>query len=690
MESPTSGRQLADYDYDDLENREVIRLIKAEPSQLEESLVSKPYRMATFKIDDCPEYHALSYCWGPHGRSEPIVCNGQTLKVTTPLKGCLAELRTIPELDTWFWIDQVCIDQDNLYEKSRQVRLMPRKYQRAIRTVVWVAPVGHVTHTPSPSGAGPRFNDEDEIFFAFAKLVFITCEMKEDLSYCPVGRAQLSVDWYSDPDCAHWTGRLPRSRSIEMPDDLLLWGIGSIADHFWDQLVSFFDAPWFHRIWVIQEVFHSQRVPYLLYNGCRRNFLHVLSAGAFVSQNIAVFARSGRPGLSLSRLRATRHARLLLQLAVAKSDWALESLVWRTARYKASDSRDRIYTLLSLAGDFSRGNPPPRELAPDYTRPPGQVARDATRYIIETSKNLLVLSLINREYGELQLYPRADAAPSWTYVPSDDVCDLQFGEEQYVLKGSPYTIERKGYKAASHRATRTYFRGDMDVLTLYGRRFHEIVDTGHYDDDDNGNGTSAPRLLRWCRQGYDSVRAVWQPRADQFLVLFLATLAARHDVLTSEARPSVADMVAWWAAHGGAPDWAAAAGPAAGVISAAAASEAGNPAIVDRWAAMYDTGGVFQHRQFGTTSGGDMLVGPRAMRRGDVVCLLDGGQLPFVLRPLPCPRSLVGEEGTTTPTGDRGASRWLFVGECYVNRFNQDVRSHILSGSLLGEWFDLV
>jgi hypothetical protein len=133
--------------------------------------------------------------------------------------------------------------------------------------------------------------------------------------------------------------------------------------------------PRVHRIWVIQEVFFFQHVPYLLYNGHRRNLLHILWVAAFVSRIITVSGRGIRSGTTPSHLRITQHARLL-QLAVVKSEWTLESLIWLTADYQASDPRDKFFALLSLAGDF-RLCPTPRGLQANYAKPLEQVARDA-------------------------------------------------------------------------------------------------------------------------------------------------------------------------------------------------------------------------------------------------------------------------------------------------------------------------
>jgi hypothetical protein len=39
-----------------------------------------------------------------------------------------------------FWVDAICIDQDDNAEKSRQLALMPDIYSKAFGTVIWLGP----------------------------------------------------------------------------------------------------------------------------------------------------------------------------------------------------------------------------------------------------------------------------------------------------------------------------------------------------------------------------------------------------------------------------------------------------------------------------------------------------------------------------------------------------------------------
>ena len=624
---PTFHNPLA-YNYDDLRNESVIRLIN-----LTERQTSKPsqgYEFSTFEIGKCPRYHALSYCWGESERSEMIICNESAVRVTPHLKLGLLELESISDLLTWFWIDQICINQDDIGERSHQVQLMPQTYSRAIRTVMWLGPRSW------DCGESPSTQNEDNNLFAFAKDIFLLGQAKAELSYKSVFS---SLD--HPRESTGWNGKLPRSRGIEMHDDLLIFGLPAVSDPCWKRLASFFQAHWFSRVWVIQEVFFSSDVPYIIHNCHLRNFLHILWAGAFISQNLAIF---GKMFQGSNSARITEHARLLLQLALARSQWTLGSLLWRTANYEASDQRDKFFALLSLAGEFQDNESGrPQALVPNYLKPLGEVARDFTRYIIETSRSLLILSLINPE-SQQEIEPVPNIGPSWAYIPSDALATLRFGE-QYVLKGLPFEIQREGHEACLRFPIRTRPSENPDALIISGRRCGKILEIS------SNKGT--PKLLDWCEQGHRYLSKMGKLSVKYFLAQFFVTLSARHDFQGRDARPSISDFASWLISRSSstgepAPEYFQDFIPE---LEEVVHDEPGNTHTMDRWVAMYGPGGNFQYRQFGITDMGFLTVGPRSMKPGDVISLFEGGELAFVLRPF--------------------QRHYLFCGECYIHNLNQ-------------------
>jgi hypothetical protein len=83
-----------------------------------------------------PPYVALSYCWGERSGSRQVWLNGTSFKITRSLYRALRQLRSHGY--TTFWIDALCIDQDDLEERSLQVNRMQAIYRKATMVAVWL------------------------------------------------------------------------------------------------------------------------------------------------------------------------------------------------------------------------------------------------------------------------------------------------------------------------------------------------------------------------------------------------------------------------------------------------------------------------------------------------------------------------------------------------------------------------
>ena len=91
-------------------------------------------------FDECPGYHALSYAWG--STAEPnlkkISVNNGTLRITTNLWDFLLVLQSSSTGVTWFWADQISINQEYTQERNHQVSLMGEIYSRAQEVYAWL------------------------------------------------------------------------------------------------------------------------------------------------------------------------------------------------------------------------------------------------------------------------------------------------------------------------------------------------------------------------------------------------------------------------------------------------------------------------------------------------------------------------------------------------------------------------
>lgn len=88
---------------------------------------------------DKPDFEALSYCWGDTANPLRIYVGKDYIDVTQNLYDALLKLRDKENTRT-LWIDAICINQDDLAERSQQVTIMKQIYQEARKTVVWLGP----------------------------------------------------------------------------------------------------------------------------------------------------------------------------------------------------------------------------------------------------------------------------------------------------------------------------------------------------------------------------------------------------------------------------------------------------------------------------------------------------------------------------------------------------------------------
>ena len=197
MQSDAHGSEaLIKYEYDHLESKQHIRIMTIKP-QLGKNDDEEPVRihLEQFAVSKCPQYQALSYTWGQPQRSDRVLVDDRFyISVTPNLLRALVQLRR--KRSVTIWIDAICINQEDIDERSAQVRLMAPIYYGAREVVVWIDP-----GAPSESG--------------------------DDAPWVIVQRPEEG-----------------ESRIVEPPPYAL----------------KLFKQSWFTRIWVLQEIVYAQRV----------------------------------------------------------------------------------------------------------------------------------------------------------------------------------------------------------------------------------------------------------------------------------------------------------------------------------------------------------------------------------------------------------------------------------------------
>ncbi|KAL6893436.1 heterokaryon incompatibility protein domain-containing protein [Trichoderma evansii] len=88
-----------------------------------------------------PKFKALSYMWGTDKENDTITLNGFPFEVRKNLLDALLFLRSRAVSEKGcqlFWIDAICINQSDVEERNRQLKIMPQIYFRASTVVVWL------------------------------------------------------------------------------------------------------------------------------------------------------------------------------------------------------------------------------------------------------------------------------------------------------------------------------------------------------------------------------------------------------------------------------------------------------------------------------------------------------------------------------------------------------------------------
>ena len=189
---------------------------------------------------EIPEYTALSYTWGKATLAHTILINGRRFRIRENLHCFLRRLVSshTPALDqnegedgddgtTWFWIDQICIDQSNISERNSQVRRMHEICNNASAVRVWL---------------GESDASTERAFFVLSALV---SAQKRRIMSRP--RSEMQDD-------------SPLPDTVEIPEDYRRRGQALFeANPAWsDALSDLFGRPYWTRQWIVQEVWFAR------------------------------------------------------------------------------------------------------------------------------------------------------------------------------------------------------------------------------------------------------------------------------------------------------------------------------------------------------------------------------------------------------------------------------------------------
>ena len=315
-----------------------IRLIKLFPGKFNERIEIK---IETVEFDrfDTPPYFALSYTWNDShhdsliiaGRRismcdplrlkydirHPIWCGDQRLLITTNLRDALRRLRHATQPQT-FWIDALCINQDDLDERASQVLIMQRIYHTAAVVKLWL---------------GEASDGADQAFDLLRRLAEVSNER---------AARQSIKDLY----------RKDYLESLQLPP---------FPSSAWRMVIDMLDRPVFVRIWIVQELVAALKV--MVHCGpCKpisfvmlANAVNLLGRTGWLPEVRRVFRVSlpGKPYVhSIAAITYVYIMWIQEPTTVELRHERRRALVSVTRRFLASDPRDKVFALISLINDY--------------------------------------------------------------------------------------------------------------------------------------------------------------------------------------------------------------------------------------------------------------------------------------------------------------------------------------------------
>ena len=293
-----------------------------------------------------PKYYALSYTWGNLDDTSRIVVDEVQREVGKNLEQALAALRRRDE-NLILWVDTVCIDQENLHERNRQVQLMAKIYHNAEEVFIYLGETNHRINLAMKIMHEAEEHDQNTIH-----------------------------DWED--------GKMYRLDSVK--SEVKLKGLGSIGDAK-QGLLDLLSRPWFDRVWILQEVAHAR------------------SARIFCGPQ-SVSTRVFRRAPIVAHVEVKQHCQAVLDIMPGISQkriwWGpnrdIVSLLKRFKDSKATDERDKVYALLSISSDASESE----HLHPEYQKCIGCVMYDTITFILNYhSQDALLEPFLEWNFNQL-------------------------------------------------------------------------------------------------------------------------------------------------------------------------------------------------------------------------------------------------------------------------------------------------
>lgn len=369
-------------------------------------------------LDDDPAYLAISYRWG-----DPLIVghfeshHGAQERHIPYNKGVFDIINTILARGAtlYLWIDALCINQEDLNERTGQVAMMGIIYSQARQVIAFIG-------------------EADEAAITAMDLILLTAN-------CIWAHGSVS-------DCATPSGLAT-----------LIAEIRPTARDF-VSIKGLMSRPWFRRLWVVQEVALGKD-PVVV---CGKHVFPWSALKLFIVLKITVQRCPGLSGVVHSAFNAFETLDECLHNAIGISDarrgqsndWPklpfIFSLVSLNFNFDSTDPRDRIYALLGLDAAKKYKD----VFRPDYGIKVEDLYVKITREMLLKEGNIRLLHLAG--IGHRRSLSLPSWVPDWTSLPKNLVHRMDL---------SGYSPQERYTEV--HQPRFSFDPSSPLVLTLYGR-----------------------------------------------------------------------------------------------------------------------------------------------------------------------------------------------------------------------------
>ena len=577
-----------------------------------------------------PEFDALSYCWGDDATTESILIGGTSLNITANLYDALQHLRS-EDVSQNLWVDQVCINQKDIIERDQQVQQMDVIYAGARKVVAWL---GSAT-TESRVILGGLCKVDDEAWKG--QLI------DESKPYFTKERQGRGTVWISI--CAELRAAVLRHHpELENTDD---WS----ENLAWDFCVLL-QNPWFKRMWIVQEA----ALPRRLFFQSGRDRLSWWKLFAVLS-DAEFSAQTGH----LEILWVLRMTQLRAQIIDnGMLDFTLGSLVSMFRDQKSADPRDKVYALVGLVSrmlqNFGEVMGP---LKVDYSKSAARVFTDLVIWEVEAYQDIRSVSrCCSQRLCSLQ------GLTSWTVEWSQGLLEHSCSP----LRGG-HPVPRTAYKASGNHRAQAQYVAAKEALFVTGLTFDVIDETTigpptTFNDEDPGprrqpgiesSNTSCSLSLEWKSLALKSTPVDPYGAPGGRVEAFCRTLITDY-----AHRPVSSDVVQAFVSL-----WDGAEVDFGDVVRSGGRSPRTKCLNFEDWLHEFISEATL-HRKLFRTRRGYLGISCHHIKKSDKVCILWGGELPFILREsgsLDVPEAAEQEDETSTR---QVISHELIGGYCYI------------------------